>query len=138
MPYRQALGDIVSRIELPFGYTLTIWSSGMIASSRFGSPTFVQVLLFVAGAIAAYLVCDWASYRFRRPVTDMRMSLPGTINVVAVIAAVAVAFVSRLMPSPEIGYPVAGFVATLTYILLITALFYVTRPRGEQEARAGS
>lgn len=53
--FRRVLGRTVVRINLPFGYTLTVWSAGAIASYRCGLPDPGEVYLFLLGAIAAYL-----------------------------------------------------------------------------------
>lgn len=51
---RRSFATIVSASAAPYGYTLTIWSSGALLLHYRGSPHVWEVSLFVAGAIAAF------------------------------------------------------------------------------------
>lgn len=120
----RTLGQTVDQMDLPFGYTLTVWSSEAVAIDRFGFLSLVGALLFVVGAIGADLVCAVLScHELGAPIT-LQIQSVAAINVFAVIAAVAVSVVAHLLSNPPIGYLLAGFVGTLTYILCVSALTY--------------
>lgn len=52
--YRPALRAAVAASAAPYGYTLTIWTSGAVLSHARGIPSAVEALLFLAGAVAAF------------------------------------------------------------------------------------
>ena len=52
--YRPALRATVAASAAPYGYTLTVWTSGAVLSHARGIPSAAQALLFLAGAVAAY------------------------------------------------------------------------------------
>jgi predicted Zn-dependent protease with MMP-like domain len=51
---RGALARTLGASALPYGYTLTIWSSGAMLMHYRGAPAVWEILLFVAGAIVAF------------------------------------------------------------------------------------
>lgn len=124
MGFLRMLSRTVTLIDLPLGYTLTVWSSGSIALSHFGVPSLLDALLFPVGAVAAYLICAAVSYRQLGGTAAIRIRAIAVINVFSIVAAAVVSAVSRLFQTPSSGYLAAGFVGTLTYILCITALMY--------------
>jgi hypothetical protein len=52
--YRPALRAAVAASAAPYGYTLTIWTSGAVLSHTRGIPSAVEALLFLVGAVAAF------------------------------------------------------------------------------------
>ncbi len=127
------LGLTVSLLDLPFGYTLTVWTSGAIALRRFGVPSLLESLLFALGAIIAYLACAGLAHRQLDGHVALHVEGIAFINVVSIIAAGAASVLSGLTGNPTLGYPSAGFAGTLTYILCVSALMYVAhRLRGDR------
>jgi hypothetical protein len=51
---RSAFETLLGSSATPYGYTLTIWSSGAIARHFRGSPNVGEVFLFMAGALLAF------------------------------------------------------------------------------------
>lgn len=130
MGFLRMLSRTVTSLDLPFGYTLTVWSSGAIALEHFGVPSLLDALLFLLGAIGAYWVCAATSYRQLAETATVHTQAIAVINVFSVVA---VSTISRLFQSPSSGYLAAGFVGTFTYILCITALMYVVERLGRRE-----
>ncbi len=124
MAFLKTLRRTVSLIDLPFGYTLTVWGSGAVALDRFGLPSLVDAFVFLFGAVGAYLICAVVSFPQPYEATTLRVTDVALINVFSIIAAAVVSVVSHLFYNPGIGYFVAGFIGTLTYILCISALMY--------------
>ena len=54
MRYKAALRVTVASSAAPYGYTLTIWTSGAVLSHAQGIPNAGEALLFLAGAVFAY------------------------------------------------------------------------------------
>lgn len=132
MSFRRVLGRTVDLIDLPFGYTLTVWSSGRVALYRFGLPSILHIFYFVFAAIAAYLIGAEISTRREGEVRRVRSQAITLINVFAVVAAAAVTLVSHLTNNSALGYAAAGFVGTFTYILSISTLMWLAqRLRGQ-------
>jgi hypothetical protein len=53
-PLRSSLATIIPASAAPYGYTLAIWSSGAVLLRSHGVPSFGEVFVFVAGAIAGF------------------------------------------------------------------------------------
>jgi len=132
MRFLAMLGRTVRQMDLPFGYTLTVWSSGFIAADRFGHPSLSDIFLFVAGALLAYLLCAALSFAELDEPVRVRLRAGAVMNIFAIVAAAVVSAVSRLLPTSSLGYPVAGFVGTFIYIICMSALLYLAhrRPQG--------
>jgi len=123
--YAAALQSALYGAALPYGYTLTVWGSGMIASSLRGSPSAWEATAFIAGALAAYGLLRWIS-RGAEPVveasalgSDPHLVRAGAVQVAAVGAALAAADVLGRISSPA-AWPATGFAATLLYLLATT------------------
>lgn len=127
MEFRRALGRTIGMMDIPFGYTLTVWGSGSIVLLRYGALRLPYIFLFIAGAVAAYLACAVVAWREAVQVTPRPLRQITLINVSSLFAAGAVALVVRLIAGPMPGSLAAGFVATLSYILLISSLMFLAQ-----------
>ena len=52
--YRTHLRSAVATSAAPYGYTLTVWTSGAVTSHARGIPTAWEALLFLAGAVVGF------------------------------------------------------------------------------------
>jgi hypothetical protein len=52
--WNRSLAAVASGSAVPYGYTVTLWSSGAVLSHAHGAPDLVRVALFMASAIAGY------------------------------------------------------------------------------------
>jgi hypothetical protein len=59
---RESLRSSIAVSTAPYGYTLTIWGSGAVAMKPLGSPGLLEVLLYMAGAVVAFLVVEAFAY----------------------------------------------------------------------------
>ena len=48
--YRSALRATIAASAAPYGYTLTVWTSGAVLSHARGIPSAAEALLFLGGA----------------------------------------------------------------------------------------
>lgn len=105
---------------LPYGYTITTFASGQAVIHIHGSPPVGLLLLFAAGAGAAYNVLRWLArgipVRGRAQLGESpRIVRSGAIQAVAIVCAVLAAAAAARLPELE-AWPAASFVATLAYL----------------------
>lgn len=124
MRYLQLLHQVVVNLDLPYGYTLSIWAAGAIAAMHFGSPQMLDIFLFVLGALLGYLALALLTYsvsgRSPSPVRGLAL-----LNALAVIPAVAVSLLPNFIESRELGYFLAGSLGTVTYAMSIALLLWL-------------
>jgi hypothetical protein len=140
---RENLRASIAGAAAPYGYTITIASSGSIAMSELGSPAPGETLLFLVGAALGFLVVGLSAFGaltvdLRTP-SVKRTSLLGMTHVLSAgVAALAVWGSSALLGGPG-GWAVAGFIATVLYLVLtaaqITAGSPGEGPGGDSAAR---
>ncbi|HEX2923036.1 MAG TPA: hypothetical protein VHS06_07780 [Chloroflexota bacterium] len=117
--------QIVSALDVPFGYTLSIWASGQLAVSRYGQPDLGDVLLFVGGAVSAYILMGVLA-SLRSTVQGVRRGTGVTVlNVIALLVTVVVAAVASAVDFPPAGFYLTGLLATMIYSLLLTVLILI-------------
>ena len=51
---RAALGTMVAASAAPYGYTVTVWSSGAVVVRAPGTPRVAEVFAFIAGALGPH------------------------------------------------------------------------------------
>ena len=117
---RAALGTIVAASAAPYGYTITIWSSGAVLMHAHGTPQVGEVFAFLAGALCAYGLTGLLARGALRS-TDALDSPPdrvlaGAMHWLAAGTAVGVAALVATIHGWE-AWPLASFAATAVYIL---------------------
>lgn len=118
--YRMSLARTVGAMDLPFGYTLTIWSSGALAVARYGVPTRGDVLVFLLGGLSAYLLATWIALAHLGAMTPARIRRSSSFNVLSIVAAIVVSGLTGVIQTSLIGFAVAGFTGTMVYLLGIS------------------
>ena len=131
--YRTHLQAAVATSAAPYGYTLTVWTSGAVTMHARGIPSTLEALLFLAGAVAGFAVVGAAAHgsttQVLRALPDARVRLWGGFHLPSVGAAIgAVAIVSELIHD-SLAWPVVGFLATGIYLLVIAAQFTIAAER---------
>ena len=58
-----ALGTLASASAAPYGFTLSVWSSGAILTHFRGAPNVGDVFLFIAGALAGFALVGFLAHR---------------------------------------------------------------------------
>lgn len=125
--YRTHLKTAVATSAAPYGYTLTIWTSGAVASHARGIPTAWEALLFLAGAVLGFGVTAALAYgrpsEILAPREHGSVRLWGGFHLVSVGLAIgSAALVTALVRSP-VAWLIVGFVVTLVYLVVIAAQF---------------
>lgn len=137
--YRQHLRAVVAASSAPYGYTLTVWTAGAIATHAENAvPSSGDALLLLLGAITGFGAVG--AYAFGSvngvlapgPRRDVRvwggMHLPSVgLSIVLVTALTA-------LVHGHLVWPLVGFTATATYLLVIGAQFWFATHRGDVPA----
>lgn len=129
-PFRRTLALVVAAMDLPFGYTLTIWSSGAIAIGRYGFPNVVEIFAFLLGGITAYVILAWFSIPPAPTASRLEVRRSTTLNVCAIVAAIAVSAITGLVSFPYFGFFAAAAAGTLVYIVTLAAFNWIVSREG--------
>jgi hypothetical protein len=129
-PFRRTLALVVAAMDLPFGYTLTIWSSGAIAIGRYGFPSVGEIFAFLLGGITAYVTLALLSIPPTPTAARLVVRRSTTLNVCAIVAAIAVSAIPGLMPFPYLGFFAAAGAGTLVYIVTLAAFNWIVGSEG--------
>ena len=117
--YRPALRAAVAASAAPYGYTLTIWTSGAVLSHARGIPSAADALLFLAGAVVAYALVGGLALGGipeRLAPEPGRAVIWGGLHLFSVGLAIGAAtLVAHLVTSPA-AWPLGGFLATALYL----------------------
>ncbi len=117
---RAGLGTIVAASAAPYGYTLTIWSSGAVLIDAHGKPSVGAVFLFLAGAVFGFTALGLLAQgplANRRSIGGRRNRIiAGALDWIAVGAAVGA--VALLAKTPGwVAWPLGSFAATFIYLV---------------------
>jgi hypothetical protein len=119
--YRNGLAATLSSLALPYGYALTVWSSGELVRRASPPPTVADVFLFLLGAVAAYAA-------LRLTIGDIEISSSGmgkdhvvragAIHLTALFGAAGIAFVLAKLPPPS-AWALTPLCSTGAYLLVV-------------------
>jgi hypothetical protein len=122
--YRKAARQAVSMSIGPYGYTLTIWTSGAMLTRVLGLPGILDALLFVIGAVGALAligVASFGSLTARVRVEPRPPALWASLDVVSVGGGMAAATAIAHLLANAGAWPLGGFAATTSYLGLLAA-----------------
>ncbi|MBI2916781.1 MAG: hypothetical protein HYY01_02205 [Chloroflexi bacterium] len=127
MNWSESVSLVIRFIAVPYGYTLAIWSAGMLAVGRYGHPRGREVLLFVTGAILGYLSFDLLALGTGATVANGR-ALPNTalFNVLPLLPPIAVALLAREIKHRALGFFAMGLGATVVYVASMALVVRLT------------
>jgi hypothetical protein len=129
--YSSGLATVLHGSALPYGYTVTVWTSGIMLVRHHGLPTTGEVFLFMAGAIAAFGVLGGVVSLIGadpRQVADVKFRQAGTAHFLAVGGALGAATLIALWHS-VLAWPLGAFAATATYMALAAVQLVVVGRR---------
>jgi len=109
---------VVRRSAIPYGYTLTVWTSGAAIERAHGTPSVGDTFLFLVGAVAGFAVLGLLARVERDPSLEPQrgdLIRTGLIQVIAVGLALGAAALVALIHSFAV-WPLGGFAATLIYL----------------------
>ena len=126
MNFGEAVATVVQSIVLPYGYTLSIWSAGILAAFRYGAPKRVDPLLFVVGAVIGFMLFNIPTYWAISDQEQLDVAVPtvALLNIVPLAAVVASTLLMRLIETEWLGYLLSGFSATVVYVGSLSLLLW--------------
>ena len=117
---RAALGTIVTASAAPYGYTISIWSSGAVLLGSHGIPSVAEVFGFLAGALASFGIMALAALSASTRAEPLGRApdrvIAGALHWLAAGAAVGAAALLAEIHGWE-AWPLGSFAATTIYIL---------------------
>jgi hypothetical protein len=120
--YLSALATVLRGSALPYGYTLTIWTSGLMLTRERGLPSVGEIFLFMVGAFAGFvllgLIVSLTGAVALEPSYGV-LRRTGMIQLIAVTGALGGATLVAQIHS-GVAWPVGAFVATAAYLALAT------------------
>ncbi len=120
--YASALATVLRRSTLPYGYTVTVWTSGVVLIRHRGLPTTGEAFLFVLGAVSGFaLLASIVNLGRGVPFDPPQGALQrtGMVHLFAVGGALGASTLVALIHS-NLDWPLGAFVATATYLALST------------------
>jgi hypothetical protein len=126
--YRRTLKSIAGSSAVPYGYTLTVWSTGAVLMRSHGPPAVGDVFLFLVGGVAAFaLIALLAAPSGEPPQTRPTDALrAGALHVAAVGGAVGIAALIAELGG-AVAWPLGSFAATFAYLALAAVELMVAR-----------
>jgi hypothetical protein len=125
--YRSHLKSAVATSAAPYGYTLTIWTSGAVTTHSRGIPTAWEALLFLAGAVLGFGIAAALAYgrpsEILAPREHGSVRLWGGFHLVSVGLAIGAAALVTAAVKDPVAWMIVGFVATLVYLVVIAGQF---------------
>lgn len=125
MSYPQALSIVVRFLIVPYGYTLAVWSSGMVAVGRYGHPSVREILLFVGGAVLGFISLSLPTMGAGTVPNGKTLPSSVLVNVVPLLPALAVAVLTRNVKRRALGFFLIGLGATIVYIAGVALLVVI-------------
>ena len=127
MTFGDAIAAVVQNVALPYGYTLSVWSAGVMAVYAYGAPRKRETLLFVVGAVLGFLVFDIPTYRVVSDEPQLNVPVPSValLNIFPLLAVGASSLLIRRVASRWIGYFLSGFMATVVYITSLGLMIWL-------------
>jgi hypothetical protein len=115
-----ATGTIVSSSATPYGYTVSLWSTGALLLHSHSTPAVWEVFLFAAGAVLGFTLIGLIAHGRMWAATTLphgpETVLAGLLHWFAVGAAVGAAALVALIPG-WVAWPLASLSATLLYLV---------------------
>lgn len=120
-----AIGRVTSILAIPYGYTVTLSSAVLAAVIRLGTPSELEVLFFVVGAVLGFVLLAAIGRPHLADEIPMRVPWVIVFNLFPIVAALVVIAVPvyRLGRGP--GYFSYSFVATTVYVLCLGAFIRI-------------
>ena len=125
--YRDHLQAAVAGAAAPYGYTLTIWTSGAVTAHARGIPSAADALLLLLGAVVGFAVVGAIAHGSPRAIIgaprESRLVLWGGFHLPSVGLAIGGAYLVAALVTNLLAWLLVGFLSTSIYLLTIAAQF---------------
>ncbi len=108
----------------PYGYTLTIWTTGGVLTHAQGLPSTLDALLFMSGAVGGFALLGLAAFgdvHARVQLEPHPPALWGGLHVLSIGIAIAAATLIAHQVHNAGAWPLGGFASTLIYLAVLAA-----------------
>lgn len=130
-----AFGTMVAASAAPYGYTVSIWSSGAVLMNHHGTPGVFEVFAFAVGALTGFALLGILAHRALAQGEPMGHGrdrvVVGMLHWFAVGAAVgAAALLAKI--HGWVAWPLGSFAATTLYLLGASAQLALVAARNRR------
>jgi hypothetical protein len=119
----------VAASAAPYGYTLTVWTSGAVTMHAQGAPSALEALLFLAGAVVGFAAVGIAAHGSPTEILgtsqEVRVRLSGGFHLPSVGLAIGLAALVSELSDGVLAWPVVGFFSTSVYLVVMAAQFTI-------------
>lgn len=138
--YFRALQTALHGAGVPYGYAVSVWSTGSALVGDHGPPTTLEIFLFGLGATTAYgglRLLTWETGgEADKPLTrSPHLFRAGVVHLAAIATAITAALLIAQIDS-TVAWVVAPFVATVLYLGL-SSVEVATVERGGGATESG-
>ena len=122
--YRHGLRKAVGTSAGPYGYTLTIWTSGAVLIHNRGVPDTLEAILFAFGAVLGFALIGALAFRRALVIRIRATSHPvlwGSFHFIPVAASIGAAGLVAHFVDGAAAFPLAGFLSTSIYLICVAA-----------------
>jgi hypothetical protein len=122
--YRQGLQTAIGASAGPYGYTLSIWTSGAVLIHQDGLPSAGEALLFAVGNVFAFALLGAVAFRHGRLEEEGTPRHPvawGSFHFVPIGVAIGAATLIAHLVDGAAAWPLAGLAVTGIYLSLVGA-----------------
>lgn len=131
--YRSQLRGLAASSAAPYGYTLTLWTSGAVTIGAEGLLSELDALLLLAGALLGFGTVGAGAFEGLDVGLDPgprdEVRLWGALHLPSVgLTLLAVSSITGQVHGPAV-WALVGFVATSSYLLLTGAQFWFASRR---------
>ena len=133
--YRSALSATVAASAAPYGYTLTIWTSGAVLSHAHGIPSTTAAFLFLLGAVGAYALVGGLAFgglSEHLVLEPTRAAVWGGLHFLSVGFAIGAASLVARWDTSLAAWLLGGFLATAVYLLASASELTVAQAAGRR------
>jgi hypothetical protein len=106
----------------PYGYALSIWGCGAVATEQLGKPGVFEALLLMGGAVLGFTIVEalaYGSLSLRLSSGEpTRIAVWGNAHVLSAGGAIFLVWVLLQAVATRAGWALAGFVGTVVYLLV--------------------
>ena len=134
--YGRNLRTTVGASAAPYGYTLTIWTTGAVLVHARGLPDTLDALMFMAGAVIAFgLIGSLAFGGINRSFREQprRSALWGNFHFFSVGAAIGTAALIARYIDNDAAWSLTSFLGTTSYLLVLGIEFAIADERDPAE-----
>jgi hypothetical protein len=136
--YRAHLRATVAASAAPYGYTLTIWTSGAVTTHERGLPTAWEAVLFLLGAVCGFGLTSVVAYGGAARAFAARshgaVRLWGAFHLLSVGLAILAAAIIVAVVDSTVAWALVGLVATTVYLLTIAGQFTLADMSAREES----